>query len=162
VFFEVGKGLGKQTDTISEDNLDAMQKVQLQISHFANAFSPKTQTLRSSMEEALTGNKQGVFATDILYIIVSFCSKASLAFLYLRLTQIRAHFLAVWGILGTCAGWAVMSVMVLSIGCHVGDPWATWDTQCANFVSTSIPESPGSLSLSLWPPSGENASNFGP
>lgn len=99
------------------------------------------------MEEALTGIKQAVFAADILYIIVSFCSKASLAFLYLRLTQIRAHCLAIWGILGTCAVWAVMSIMTVSIGCHVGDPWATWDTQCANFVSTSIPESPGSLSL---------------
>jgi hypothetical protein len=61
----------------------------------------------------------------------------------------RAHTLASWGILGTCAVWAVMSIMILSIGCHVGDPWATWDTQCANFVSTSFPESPESLSLSL-------------
>lgn len=94
------------------------------------------------MEEALTGNKQAVFAADIFYISVSFCSKASLAFLYLRLTQIRAHFFAIWGILGTCAVWAVMSIMIVSIGCHVGDPWVTWDTQCANFVSTSIPESP--------------------
>lgn len=89
--------------------------------------------------EVLTGNKQAVFAADIFYIIVSFCSKASLAFLYLRLTQIRAFFLAIWGILGTCAVWAVMSIMIVSIGCHVGDPWATWDTQCANFVSTGIP-----------------------
>jgi hypothetical protein len=136
-----------------------MQKVQLQISHFCKCIFPRdTQSLRSSMEEALTGIKQAVFAADILYIIVSFCSKASLAFLYLRLTQIRAHFLAVWGILGTCAVWAVMSIMTVSIGCHVGDPWATWDTQCANFVSTSIPESPESPSLSL---SGEDASNFG-
>ena len=93
------------------------------------------------MEEVLTQNKQAVFAADIFYIIVSFFSKASLAFLYLRLrlTQMRAHTLASWGILGTCAVWAVMSIMILSIGCHVGDPWATWDTQCANFVSTSIP-----------------------
>jgi hypothetical protein len=108
------------------------------------------------MEEALTGIKQAVFAADILYIIVSFCSKASLAFLYLRLTQIRAHLLAIWGILGTCAVWAVMSIMTVSIGCHVGDPWVTWDTQCANFVSTGIPESPAPLSLS-----GEDASDFG-
>ena len=101
------------------------------------------------MEQVLTQNKQAAFAADIFYIIVLFCSKASLAFLYLRLTQMRAHTLASWGILGTCAVWAVMSIMILSIGCHVGDPWATWDTQCANFVSTSFPESPESLSLSL-------------
>jgi hypothetical protein len=45
------------------------------------------------VEEVLTENKQAVFAANIFYIIVSFslCSKASLVFLYLRLTQIRAH-----------------------------------------------------------------------
>jgi hypothetical protein len=158
VFFEIGKGLGKQTDTISEDNLDSMQKVQLQISHFANAFPQDThaQIIGGGSSDR---KQQAVFAADIFYIAVSFCSKASLAFLYLRLTQIRAHLLAIWGILGTCAVWAVMSIMIVSIGCHVGDPWVTWDTQCANFVSTSILESPESLSLASL--SGEDASNFG-
>ena len=59
MFFEIGKGLGKQTDSIGEDNLDAMQKVQLQISHFANAFFPKTQTLRSSMAESSDRKQTG-------------------------------------------------------------------------------------------------------
>lgn len=133
-----------------------MQKVQLQTSHFGKCIFPETHRPSDDRWRKLTGIKQAVFAADILYITVSFCSKASLAFLYLRLTQIRVHFLAIWGILGTCAVWAVMSIMTVSIGCHVGDPWVTWDTQCANFVSTSIPESPASLSLC-----GEDASDFG-
>jgi hypothetical protein len=86
--------------------------------------------------DSLTRPK-AVFATDIFYILVSFCSKASIAFLYLRLNQIRAHSLAVWAILGACAFWAVLSIMLLSIRCHVGHPWATWDLQCSNFVRQS-------------------------
>jgi hypothetical protein len=83
----------------------------------------------------LTLNEQADFANDIFYILVLYLSKCSLGLLYLRLTPAKGHTLAAWSIIAGSTVWAVMSVMLISIRCHVGNPWASWGTECTNFVS---------------------------
>jgi hypothetical protein len=59
---------------------------------------------------------QYYYANNFLYLVVLLFSKAAIGFLFLRLTLKRGHVIAIWSILGLCAGWFVLSILLISIG----------------------------------------------
>ncbi|EXJ88941.1 hypothetical protein A1O3_02005 [Capronia epimyces CBS 606.96] len=68
-------------------------------------------------DEASNRIKKYYFANDFLYLVVLFFSKAAVGSLFLRLTRQRGHVRWIWSILGLCAAWIVLSVLLISIGC---------------------------------------------
>ncbi|EXJ94614.1 hypothetical protein A1O1_03010 [Capronia coronata CBS 617.96] len=60
--------------------------------------------------------KKYYYANDFLYLAVLVFSKAAVGCLFLRLTRQRAHIRAIWAILGSCAAWFVLSILLISIG----------------------------------------------
>lgn len=97
-------------DLINPDNLVPIQKVY------------PSQTLKSN-GTVLICCQQAAYTTDILYIITLFFSKASTAFLFLRLTPGKGHSIAIWSTICLCVTWAFISILLVAIRCHPKAPW---------------------------------------
>jgi hypothetical protein len=97
-------------DLINLSNLVPIQKVY------------PSQTLESKVT-VLIRCQQASYITDILYIITLFFSKASTAFLFLRLTPGRGHSIAIWSTISLCVIWAFISILLVAIRCHPKAPW---------------------------------------
>ncbi|KAL2071819.1 hypothetical protein VTL71DRAFT_13054 [Oculimacula yallundae] len=75
---------------------------------------------------------QTVFASTILHIIALFFSKAAVLFLCKRLATNPKHETTLWAILVLCAVWAVMSILLVTIGCKPGHALIDLPSQCHN------------------------------
>jgi hypothetical protein len=75
----------------------------------------------------------------MLYVVTLFLSKTSTAFLLLRLTPSRGHYIAIWATLFTTIVWATISIFLLAFRCHLNSPWADVTATCSSLVSQLTP-----------------------
>ncbi|KAH7420155.1 hypothetical protein BKA64DRAFT_34204 [Cadophora sp. MPI-SDFR-AT-0126] len=73
-----------------------------------------------------------VFKSTILYIVGLFFSKAAVIFLYKRLTPNPNHAKLLWVILSLSAVWAVMAILLVTIGCKPGHALIDLPSKCYN------------------------------
>jgi len=79
---------------------------------------------------------KAAYVADFLYIITLFFSKASTAFLFLRLTPGRGHSIAIWSTISLCVTWAFISILLIAIRCHPKNPWLdTSASVCSNLFA---------------------------
>jgi hypothetical protein len=80
---------------------------------------------------------QTQYVVDIFYIIVLFCSRASIIFLLERLQGLRQR--PIWiSSLGVLTLWFIASVFAVSLKCNLSHPWIQYNVQCTGLVSTAI------------------------
>ena len=79
---------------------------------------------------------QSDYASDILYLVAVYFSKASACGLFLRLTPNKHHVMFCWGILGASSAWLVASILAVAIKCRVSEPWVV-NAQCSGVVSVN-------------------------
>lgn len=60
--------------------------------------------------------EQYYFANNFFYLIVLLFSKLAVCFLFLRLTRRKGHVIAIYGTVGLCGGWVLLSILLISIG----------------------------------------------
>ncbi|KAK0109317.1 hypothetical protein ONS96_003136 [Cadophora gregata f. sp. sojae] len=75
---------------------------------------------------------QTVFRSTILYIVGLFFSKAAVVFLCKRLTPNAKHAKLLWMVLGLSAVWAVMAILLVTIGCKPGHALIDLPSKCYN------------------------------
>lgn len=76
------------------------------------------------------------YASDLLFILAIYCSKASAVFLFLRLTPKKHHVRFCWSILVTSTIWAVASLFAVAMRCQLSQPWVV-NEHCVNIVRWS-------------------------
>ncbi|RDW88000.1 hypothetical protein BP6252_00032 [Coleophoma cylindrospora] len=74
-------------------------------------------------QEKIPSILKALYASDIFFVAALFFSKLSTAFLILRLTPGRGHFIAVWSAISLVGAWCLASLIILGIRCHPLQPW---------------------------------------
>jgi len=81
---------------------------------------------------------QAWVASDILFLTGLYLSKASLIFLFLRLTPNKLQNKAAWATLGLSTVWVIVSSFIIATNCELNHPWANIAGQCTHMVRNPI------------------------
>ncbi|OJD25684.1 hypothetical protein ACJ73_02948 [Blastomyces percursus] len=74
---------------------------------------------------------KATYAADMLYVLTHCVSKSSAALFYLRISPGRSHIFVAWGLVGLSVIWAVISMILISLGCNHSRPWIDVSSNCA-------------------------------
>ncbi|EGE78868.1 hypothetical protein RJZ56_001618 [Blastomyces dermatitidis] len=74
---------------------------------------------------------KATYAADMLYVLTHCVSKCSAALFYLRISPGRSHIFMAWGLVGLSVIWAVISMILISLGCDHSRPWTDISSKCA-------------------------------
>ncbi|KLJ07956.1 hypothetical protein EMPG_16572 [Blastomyces silverae] len=74
---------------------------------------------------------KATYAADMLYVLTHCVSKSSAALFYLRISPGRSHIFIAWGLVGLSVIWAVISMVLISLGCDHSRPWTDISSSCA-------------------------------
>ncbi|PGH09554.1 hypothetical protein GX51_00660 [Blastomyces parvus] len=74
---------------------------------------------------------KATYTADILYVLTHCVSKSSAALFYLRISPGRSHIFIAWVLFSLSVIWAVISIILLSLGCDHTRPWTDISSNCA-------------------------------
>ena len=74
------------------------------------------------------------YASNLLFVAALGCSKLSVVFFLLRLTQVKHHRLVFNITAGIVAAWTVGSFFAIALECNLTKPWLIVDEQCPGAV----------------------------
>ncbi|KAE8448817.1 hypothetical protein EG329_008819 [Mollisiaceae sp. DMI_Dod_QoI] len=129
------------TEEIFSQTIDSSDSVKalFAILQVAGVFYEVGKGFGKSEELITPGNylpiQKAAYASDILYIVALFFSKSSTAFLFLRLTPRRSHFLAIWATIWLSIAWVLISIILVAIRCHPQHPWLDTNSTCSNLFA---------------------------
>lgn len=78
---------------------------------------------------------QIAYASDILYLLALFLSKASVVLLIIRLTPKKPQIRLLQGLLAFSTLWVVISIFVVALRCDLAHPWIQYNVKCPGLVS---------------------------
>jgi hypothetical protein len=91
----------------------------------------------TSFRRHLTGKKQG-FASQIFYILTLWTTKTSILLLYMRLSPSGGHKIATWTMLAASTGWALLSIVLISVPCNPAQFYTSRAGECTDMVRTFV------------------------
>ncbi|OSS48472.1 hypothetical protein B5807_07911 [Epicoccum nigrum] len=75
--------------------------------------------------------KQG-FASQIFYILTLWTTKTSILLLYMRLSPSGGHKIATWTMLAASTGWALLSIVLISVPCNPAQFYTSRAGECTD------------------------------
>ena len=79
---------------------------------------------------------QAAYASDVLYLVTLYLSKACVHSIYLRVTPRVRHNRASWAVMALATVWFICSIFMISVNCELNQPWANMADHCTNMVRT--------------------------
>jgi len=76
-----------------------------------------------------------MYASNLLYIVALFLSRASVISLEQRLSPERTHTVVTKGLLALAGTMMLASFLMIALGCNVAQPWLQVEKGCSTFVS---------------------------
>ena len=97
----------------------------------------RDRTTHQFSKTCLTAKKQG-FASQIFYILTLWTTKTSILLLYMRLSPSGGHKIATWTMLAASTGWALLSIVLISVPCNPAQFYTSRGGECTEMVCTSL------------------------
>ncbi|KAE9367678.1 hypothetical protein N431DRAFT_349139 [Stipitochalara longipes BDJ] len=78
--------------------------------------------------------QKAAYSSELLYIMILWLTKCSVALLLLRLSPQREHNLVSYGILASSTVLMIVSVFMVALRCDMAEPWIFINSQCTNLL----------------------------
>lgn len=78
------------------------------------------------------GTAKGIYASNILQIIVLCLSKISILLVYTKLTPVRKMLIFIWTTISFITSWSIAAMAALAVQCAVPAPWDFLQRACIN------------------------------